>query len=95
VFFDVMLAAAEAVDESGREAVKTVARALSSRLPSKLVIDWRKSEQKRAGVLSLIEEVLEETPYEGPAYQRACEEVFKHVYESYWGDGKSKFNASA
>ena len=93
-FFDVMLAAGGAVDTDGREALRNAARTLVTTLPSKLVIEWRKSEKKRAGVNMLIETVLENTPYADDAYRRACDEVSKHVYESYFGEGRSKFSVN-
>jgi type I restriction enzyme R subunit len=91
VLFDVMLAACNA-EEKNRESIKTVAISLAKHLPPKLVIDWRKSEQKRAAVLVLIESELAEAPYSDEDYPIACQQVFKHVFESYWGDGKSKFS---
>ena len=38
--------------------------------------------------------MLEELPeaYDPAAYERVVAAVYEHVYESYWGEGKSKYS---
>ena len=58
----------------------------------KLVLDWRKRQQSRAAVRLTIEKVLEEelpSSYTVEVYQRKCNAVYQHVYESYFGEGRS------
>jgi type I restriction enzyme R subunit len=51
----------------------------------KLVLDWRRRQQSKAAVKVAIEEILARLPesYSTEAYQRKCQEVYQHVYESY------------
>jgi type I restriction enzyme R subunit len=69
-----------------RAAVKKVARALLERLKSeKLVLDWRKHQQPRADVKLTIETMLDELPqgYDENIWQRKCDMVYQHVFDSY------------
>lgn len=63
----------------------------------KLVLDWRKRQQSKAEVKVTIEEILDQLPenYSNEVYQRKCEEVYQHVYESYSGAGHSIYNTAA
>jgi len=64
----------------------------------KLVLDWRKRQQTRADVLLTIQTVLdEELPrsYTPDLYQQKCDAVYQHVYESYFGAGKSIYDEAA
>jgi type I restriction enzyme R subunit len=74
--------------------LKVVARELLRRLPEKLVIDWKRSYQRKAAVKKVIERALEELPqdaYSDALYEDVCGAVFDHVFESYYGEGKSKY----
>ncbi len=74
--------------------VKKLARELPKKLAPKLVIDWRKSQRARAAVRVAIKRALETLPqetYSDERYERLVEAVYEHVYESYWGEGKSKY----
>lgn len=74
-----------------------IARELLQRLPRVLVIDWRRSYQRRAAVEKTIERVLEELPpdaYSDALYEDVCGRVYGHVFESYYGEGKSKYTAA-
>jgi type I restriction enzyme R subunit len=78
--------------------VKKVAKALLETLKQeKLVLDWRRRQQSKAAVKVAIEEILDQLPesYPTDAYQRKCEEVYQHVYESYSGAGRSIYNTAA
>jgi len=75
-----------------KEEVKEVARELLDTLKAeRLVLDWRKKQQTRAGVQITIEQVLDKLPsiYTPELYQTKCNAVYQHVYDSYYGVGKS------
>jgi type I restriction enzyme R subunit len=75
-----------------KEEVKKVARELLDTLKAeRLVLDWRKKQQTRAGVQLVIEQVLDRLPsiYTPELYQSKCSLVYQHVYDSYYGPGKS------
>lgn len=58
----------------------------------KLVLDWRKKAQTRAIVYETIEDVLnDELPevYTKDIFQQKCGLVYQHIYDSYYGEGKS------
>jgi len=73
--------------------VKKAARDLLQTLKEhKFVLDWRKRQQSRAAVRLTIEKVLEEelpSTYTADVYQKKCNAVYQHVYESYFGEGRS------
>ena len=78
--------------------VKKVAKKLLETLKQeKLVLDWRRRQQSKAAVKVAIEEILDQLPerYSAEVYQRKCEEVYQHVYESYSGAGRSIYNTAA
>jgi type I restriction enzyme R subunit len=72
--------------------VKQVARELLETLKrEKLVLDWRKRQQTRAGVEVAIKDILDKLPqsYSTDIYEEKCLEVYKHIYESYSGQESS------
>ena len=75
--------------------VKQVARDLLTTLTKeKLVLDWRKRQQSRAAVRLAIEDILyEQLPerYSGELCDRKRDDVYQHVYSSYWGAGQSVY----
>ena len=78
--------------------VKKVAKELLETLKQeKLVLDWRRRQQSKAAVKVAIEEILDQLPesYPTEVYQRKCEEVYQHVYESYSGAGRSIYTIAA
>jgi type I restriction enzyme R subunit len=78
--------------------VKKVAKALLEILKrEKLVLDWRRRQQSKAAVKVAIADILDQLPesYSPEVYQRKCEEVYQHVYESYSGAGRSIYNTAA
>lgn len=57
-------------------------------------LDWRKRQQSRAAVLVTIRQMLDEgLPDEfAPAiFEAKCSAVYEHVYDSYFGEGKSVY----
>ncbi len=74
--------------------VKKVAHDLLEKLKSeKLVLDWRKKQQARASVRLCVEEILENLPpiFTAEIYRQKCGLVYQHVYESYYGSGRSVY----
>jgi type I restriction enzyme R subunit len=79
-----------------KDEVKKVARELLSKLRrEKIVLDWRKRQQSRAAVRLSIEEILEGLPevYTQELYQRKCDLVYQHIYDSYYGPGQDLYAA--
>jgi type I restriction enzyme R subunit len=77
-----------------RQQVKLAAKDLLKKLKQeKLVLDWRRKQQARAEVLFTIETVLDEIlpdpPYTKAIYEETCNDVYQHVYDSYYGAGRS------
>ncbi|WP_437842572.1 type I restriction enzyme endonuclease domain-containing protein [Sorangium sp. So ce1153] len=91
---DLLLPPELKLDTKAHEVVKKLARELPKKVAPKLVIDWRKSQRARAAVKVTIKRALEVLPqetYSDEMYDKLVEAVYEHVYESYWGDGKSKY----
>jgi type I restriction enzyme, R subunit len=67
------------------------------KIGARLAQDWRKKQQAKADVQVTIEEVLEKLPlsYTQEVYSQLCTEVFQHVYESYFGQGKSVYTLAS
>ena len=77
--------------------VKTIAQELLAKLKQeKLVLDWRKRQRTQAAVRLCIEEVLDALPesYTDDQYEQKCELAYHHIYESYFGPGKSIYSAA-
>ena len=63
----------------------------------KLVLDWRKRQQSRAQVLTTIQALFDqELPqaYSPDLYRQKCDQVYQHIYDSYFGAGKSIYSAA-
>jgi len=86
------------LNEKETAKVKLAAKELLKSLKAgKLVIDWRKRQQTRANVRKAIEESLDNNLPKPPAYDETifnqkCDLVYEHIYENYWGDGKSVYH---
>ncbi|HKZ42366.1 MAG TPA: type I restriction enzyme endonuclease domain-containing protein [Anaerolineales bacterium] len=64
----------------------------------KLVLDWRKRQQTRADVQYTIETMLDEMlpkTYTPDVYKEKCTVAYQHVYDSYYGAGKSVYAEAA
>jgi len=83
--------------QGGREKVKATARELSKTMKeAKLVLDWRKRQQARADVRVTIEKVLDQglpRAYTLELFEQKTSAVFQHVYEAYYGAGRSAYTA--
>jgi type I restriction enzyme R subunit len=95
--YDLLTVPEVKLDAKARAAVKQLADDLPAKLGPKLVIDWRKSQRARAGVKKVIKDALDDLPeaYDKDAYLKVVEAVYEHVYESYWGEGRSKYSEAA
>jgi type I restriction enzyme R subunit len=81
-----------------RKLLKTIAKDLPKKIAPKLVIDWRKGQHTRAAVKVAIKDALDNLPqtlFDDAAFDKTVEAVFEHIYESYWGEGKSKYTVAA
>ncbi len=83
------------LSEAEKKEVKKASRTLLETLKKqKLVLDWRKRQQSRADVQVTIETVLDkELPrtYTPEIFKEKCDEVFHHVYDSYYGAERSVY----
>jgi len=81
--------------EKERVQVKTAARDLLGVLKAeKLTLDWRKHHRSRAAVRVAIEQFLDQRLPEGytqEVFAQKCQAVYQHVYESYYGEGRSVY----
>ena len=80
-----------------QQQVKKVAKDLLTTLKAeRLVLDWRKRQQARAAVRLAIEEALDQLPdrYTKELYDQKCEAVYQHVYDSYFGAGRSVYGVA-
>ncbi|PIU67930.1 MAG: hypothetical protein COS84_02720, partial [Armatimonadetes bacterium CG07_land_8_20_14_0_80_40_9] len=60
----------------------------------KLVLDWRKKQQTRADVMVTIKDILDEqlpVSYDTQSYRQKCDLVYRHIYDSYYGEEKSVY----
>ncbi len=92
--FDILTKPDPALTKKEEADVKKIARGLLKKLKDqKLVLDWRKRQQARQAVRLQIEYELEGLPpaYSNDLYQLKCELAYRHVYDSYFGEGKSLY----
>ena len=78
IFFAKIYNYAKIYQSGARQLLKTLKEA-------KLVLDWRKKLKTRADVYSTVKLMLDELPrvFTQDIYNKKCEVVFQHVYESY------------
>ena len=76
-----------------REEVKTAVKGLLESLKQdNLVLDWRKQQQLRAQTEMTVQTILDEglpDCYTDDLFSQKSEAVYQHVYDSYYGEGKS------
>lgn len=80
--------------EKEKTQVKKVSQELLETLKKeKLQLDWHKKRQLRAAVRLTIIDKLEELPeaFTPEIYDQKCELVYQHIFNSYFGEGKSVF----
>src|SRR5713226_9067195 len=97
--FDLLTRPNMELSEKEKDEVKKVARGLLGTLKrEKLVLDWRKKQQARAQVLLTVRKMLDEglpRSYTPVLYERKCDEVYQHIYDSYFGQGRSIYAAAS
>jgi type I restriction enzyme R subunit len=78
------------VTRIGRELLDTLKR-------EKLVLDWRKRQQSRAAVRVFIEELIWQLPdrYTDKICQQKSAQIYQHIYDNYWGAGRSIYAMAA
>ena len=93
--FDLLTKPQIEMSNSDREKVKATARELLATLKNgKLVLDWRKRQQARAEVRVTIEKLLDRglpRAYTPELYEQKTTVVFQHIYDSYYGAGRSVY----
>ena len=76
-----------------RNEVKTAVRRLLETLKrGKLGLDWRKWTQSKAEVKDTVSNILDDElpePYTPELFNQKSEVVYQHIYDSYYGEGKS------
>ena len=88
--FDLLTRSESNLTEEESQRIKKVTQALLQRLKDKLVIDWRKRQQSRAAVKLSIGECIDHLPERYVTeYEAACQAIYQHVYDSYFGEGSS------
>jgi type I restriction enzyme R subunit len=96
--FDLLTKPIIELTKAEERSVKQVARELLQTLKAeRLVLDWRKRQQARAAVKLAIEEALDRLPqrYTPELYRQKCEAVYLHVYDAYYGAGRSIYAQAA
>jgi len=96
--FDLLTKPQIKMSGADREKVKATARELLSTLKAgKLVLDWRKRQQARAEVRVTIEKLLDQglpRAYTPELFGQKTTAVFQHVYDAYYGAGRSVYAAA-
>ncbi len=96
--FDLLTKPKIAMSEGDRDKVKATARELLATLKAgKLVLDWRKRQQARAEVRVTIEKLLDQglpKAYTPELFEQKTIAVFQHVYDAYYGAGRSVYAAA-
>lgn len=97
--FDLLTHPDMQLSEKERNQVKLVACELLTTLKrEKLVLDWRKKQRARAQVVLTIRATLDDglpRSYTPALYQKKCDEVYQHIYDSYYGQGQSLYAAAS
>jgi type I restriction enzyme, R subunit len=92
--FDILTKPEMSLTDKDKEDVKRIARDLLEALKrEKLVLDWRKRQQARASVRVAVLDELDGLPtaYTDEMYRTKSDLVYQHIYDNYWGQGKSVY----
>jgi len=96
--FDLLTKPQIAMSETDRDKVKATARELLATLKAgKLVLDWRKRQQARAEVRVTIGKLLDQglpRAYTPELFEQKTTAVFQHIYDAYYGAGRSVYAAA-
>ena len=74
-----------------KDAVKEMLEILKQ---ENLGLDWRKNTQTRAQVRLAVETILDKglpEPYTPELFNQKSEAIYQHIYDSYYGEGKSVY----
>ena len=96
--YDLLLKPRPKLSQAEVKQVKQVAQEMLATLKEeKLILDWRKKQQARAAVQLAIEEWLDQLPsaYEEPLWQQKVQSVYGHIYDNYYGNGRSVYTRLA
>ncbi len=97
--FDLLTKPDMQLSEAEKAQIKQVAREMLATLKrEKLVLDWRKKQQTRSQVRLVIETMLDTglpASYTRQMYVQKCNEIYQHIYESYYGQGASIYAAAS
>lgn len=92
--FDLLTKPDMKLTKKDEQQVKKVVKELLEKLRTeKLVLDWRKRQQTRAAVRVCIEETLDQLPrvYTPEFFQQKCDLTYQHIFDSYFGLGRSVY----
>ncbi|MFO7996426.1 MAG: type I restriction endonuclease subunit R [Dehalococcoidia bacterium] len=96
--FDILTKPDMRLTRKEKSQVKKVARELLTKLKAEmLVLDWRKRQQSRAQVMVTIEDMLDKglpEKFKEDIFHQKCELLYQHVYDSYFGEGRSVYVAA-
>jgi type I restriction enzyme R subunit len=96
--FDLLTRPQIELSDADRDKVKSTARELLATLKAgRLVLDWRKRQQARAEVQVTIEKLLDQglpRAYTPELFEQKTTAVFQHVYDAYYGAGRSVYAAA-
>ena len=93
--FDLLTQPEIDLTQAEKEEVKAISKELLIKLKQeRLVLDWRNTQQARAGVKVTINRTLEILPecYTDAMYDQKREVVYQHIYDSYAGAGNSIYS---
>jgi type I restriction enzyme R subunit len=96
--FDLLTKPDPKLSRKEKAEVKEVARELLDTLKAeRLVLDWRKRQQTRAGVQVTIRDTFYKLPdaYSDELFHQKCQLVYQHVYDSYYGAARSVYSIAA
>jgi type I restriction enzyme R subunit len=97
--FDILSKPEMELTNAERNRVKRAAQELLDTLTrEKLVLDWRKRQQSRAEVRVTIESILDggmPEKYTPEIFNRKCDLVYQHIFDSYFGEGRSIYAAAS
>ena len=93
--FDLLTRPRIDLSQKEKDEVKKVVHSLLETLKrEKLVLDWRKKQQARANVYVTVRDMLHQGlpgAYTQELSRLKCEEVYQHIYDSYYGQGQSVY----
>ncbi|WP_405237553.1 type I restriction endonuclease subunit R [Lentisalinibacter orientalis] len=92
--FDILTRPGPDLSKSEEANVKRVCKEMMATLKrEQLVLNWRVTQRNRARVRRAIELQLDKLPesYGEDIFEEKCEQAYRHVYNSYFGDGQSVY----